>query len=242
VAPTQRACQRAERSGRQRHRHGTFWSNATRWCGGLPACAQPLTRWMPSSSMGLYDASFLNAHTADVVALTNVRNATAIRWKQRGMGWEDKLFKVCDAMGRSDGSDPTVPEHHAAPADVHLLPCPARRDPGARVRCGQHAAAGATLPVRGRCRPMVCKRHQHVFVVRIEDKRCSYRTTYRIRFRQGLKIPPTPPAPCCQQTRASSPCVHAAPMADGGLTQIVPKMMLSFCPRCRSFRAQFRAA
>ena len=102
--------------------------------------------------MGLYDASFLNAHTADVVALTNVRNATAIRWKQRGMGWEDKLFKVCDAMGRSDGSDPTVPEHHAAPADVHLLPCPARRDPGARVRCGQYAAAGATLPVRGRCR------------------------------------------------------------------------------------------
>ena len=54
--------------------------------------------------MGLYDASFLNAHTADVVALTNVRNATAIRWKQRGMGWEDKLFKVCDAMGRSDGA------------------------------------------------------------------------------------------------------------------------------------------
>ena len=28
----------------------------------------------------------------------------------------------------------------------------------------------------------------------------------------------------------------------GGLTQIVPKMMLSLCLRCRSFRAQFRAA
>jgi hypothetical protein len=77
-----------------------FWSNATFWCGGLPACALPLTRWMPSSSMGLYDASFLNAHAADVVALKNVRNATAMRWKQRGMGWEDKLFKLCDATSR----------------------------------------------------------------------------------------------------------------------------------------------
>ena len=28
----------------------------------------------------------------------------------------------------------------------------------------------------------------------------------------------------------------------GGLTQIVPKMLLSLCLHCRSFRAQFRAA
>jgi hypothetical protein len=34
---------------------------------------------------------------------------------------------------------------------------------------------------------------------------------------------------------------HAAG-SGGGLTQIVPKMMLSLCLRCRSFRAQFRAA
>ena len=31
-----------------------FWSNATRWCAsGLPACALPLTRYWPTSSMGL---------------------------------------------------------------------------------------------------------------------------------------------------------------------------------------------
>ena len=74
-----------------------FWSNATRWCERLPACALPLTRWLPSSSMGLYDAAFLNAHAADVLGLKNVRNASGLRWKQRGVGWEDKLFKLCDA-------------------------------------------------------------------------------------------------------------------------------------------------
>ena len=74
-----------------------FWGNATRWCDGLPACALPLTRWLPSSSMGLYDAAFLNAHASDVLALKNVKNASGLRWKQRGVGWEDKLFKVCDA-------------------------------------------------------------------------------------------------------------------------------------------------
>ena len=48
--------------------------------------------------MGLYDAAFLNAHASDVLALKNVKNASGLRWKQRGVGWEDKLFKVCDAM------------------------------------------------------------------------------------------------------------------------------------------------
>ena len=76
---------------------GGFWGNATRWCERLPACALPLTRWLPSSSMGLYDAAFLNAHAADVFALKNARNVSGLRWKQRGVGWEDKLFKVCDA-------------------------------------------------------------------------------------------------------------------------------------------------
>jgi len=75
----------------------TFWSNATRWCDHLPACALPLTRWMPSSSMGLYDAAFLNAHAASVIELKNKRNTSGLRWKLRGVGWEDKLFKVCDA-------------------------------------------------------------------------------------------------------------------------------------------------
>ena len=77
-----------------------FWSNITQWCDGLPACALPLTRWLPSSSMGLYDASFLNAQASDVTGLKNVRNATGLRWKLRGVGWEDKLFKVCDAHSR----------------------------------------------------------------------------------------------------------------------------------------------
>jgi hypothetical protein len=74
-----------------------FWSNATKWCHtGLPACALPLTRWLPTSSMGLYDAAFLNTRAKDVLALKNARGATGMRWKMRGVGWEDKLFKVCD--------------------------------------------------------------------------------------------------------------------------------------------------
>ena len=48
-----------------------FWGNISRWCAELPACALPLTRYQPSSSMGLYDAAFLAAHAADVVALKN---------------------------------------------------------------------------------------------------------------------------------------------------------------------------
>ena len=76
-----------------------FWSNATRWCNdGLPACALPLTRYLPTSSMGLYDATFLNTHARNVTALKNKRGATGLRWKLRGVGWEDKLFKVCDAV------------------------------------------------------------------------------------------------------------------------------------------------
>ena len=74
-----------------------FWSNATKWCHtGLPACALPLTRYLPTSSMGLYDATFLNNRAKDVLALKNARGATGMRWKIRGVGWEDKLFKVCD--------------------------------------------------------------------------------------------------------------------------------------------------
>ena len=78
-----------------------FWSNATRWCAkGLPACALPLTRYIPSSSMGLYDAAFLRSDAAlsNISALKNSRGATGMRWKIRGVGWEDKLFKVCDAV------------------------------------------------------------------------------------------------------------------------------------------------
>ena len=51
----------------------------------MPACALPLTRWLPSSSMGLYDAAFLHAHAPDVLGLKNVRNASGARWKQRGV-------------------------------------------------------------------------------------------------------------------------------------------------------------
>ena len=79
----------------------SFWSNATRWCAsGLPACALPLTRWNPTSSMGLYDADFLRSPAAvgNISALKNTRGLSGMRWKQRGVGWEDKLFKVCDAM------------------------------------------------------------------------------------------------------------------------------------------------
>lgn len=78
-----------------------FWSNATRWCtSGLPACALPLTRWLPTSSMGLYDAAFLRSPAAvsNISALKNSRGASGMRWKIRGVGWEDKLFKVCDAV------------------------------------------------------------------------------------------------------------------------------------------------
>lgn len=75
-----------------------FWSNATLWCDRLPSCALPLTRWGPSSSMGLYDASFLTRQVANVTLLKNRNNASGLRWKQRGVGWEDKLFKVCDAV------------------------------------------------------------------------------------------------------------------------------------------------
>jgi hypothetical protein len=76
-----------------------FWANATRWCTrGLPACALPLTRYLPTSSMGLYDAAFLRTPAAlsNISVLKN-RRATGMRWKIRGVGWEDKLFKVCDA-------------------------------------------------------------------------------------------------------------------------------------------------
>ena len=76
-----------------------FWANASKWCHhGLPACALPLTRDKPTSSMGLYDAAFLRAHVADVTKLKNSHGATGMRWKQRGVGWEDKMFKVCDAV------------------------------------------------------------------------------------------------------------------------------------------------
>lgn len=80
---------------------GSFWSNLTRWCSGLPSCALPLTRWAPSSSMGLYDAHFLADSRADVLALKNARALPAEKWKKRGFGWEDKLFKVCDARSPS---------------------------------------------------------------------------------------------------------------------------------------------
>ena len=78
-----------------------FWSNATRWCAsGLPACALPLTRYQPTSSMGLYDADFLRSPAAlsNISSLKNVRGVSGMRWKIRGVGWEDKLFKVCDAV------------------------------------------------------------------------------------------------------------------------------------------------
>ena len=48
--------------------------------------------------MGLYDATFLNSHAKDVLGLKNTRGATGMRWKIRGVGWEDKLFKVCDGV------------------------------------------------------------------------------------------------------------------------------------------------
>ena len=73
-----------------------FWPNVTRWCDRLPACGLPLTRYYPSSSMGLYDAAFLSEHRAEVLALKNARGAPAHVFKRRGFGWEDKLFKVCD--------------------------------------------------------------------------------------------------------------------------------------------------
>ena len=75
-----------------------FWANATQWCAGLPSCALPLTRAQPTSSMGLYDADFLRRQVTNVTALKNARGASGLRWKQRGFGWEDKLFKVCDAV------------------------------------------------------------------------------------------------------------------------------------------------
>lgn len=76
---------------------GHFWSNVTKWCDGLPACALPLTRQAPSASMGLYDAAFINSRASDVLELKNSRGAPATRWKQRNINWEDKLFKLCDA-------------------------------------------------------------------------------------------------------------------------------------------------
>jgi len=75
-----------------------FWSNITRWCSRLPTCALPLTRYSPSSSMGLYSAAFLAHQRASVVALKNANGAPAEKWKKRGFGWEDRLFKVCDAQ------------------------------------------------------------------------------------------------------------------------------------------------
>lgn len=74
-----------------------FWSNASFWCTrGLPACALPLTRYLPTSSMGLYDAAFLRTPAAlgNISALKNTRGVSGMRWKIRGVGWEDKLFKV----------------------------------------------------------------------------------------------------------------------------------------------------
>ena len=78
-----------------------FWPNVTKWCAsGLPACALPLTRWNPTSSMGLYDADFLRSRAAvsNISVLKNTRGLSGMRWKIRGVGWEDKLFKVCDAI------------------------------------------------------------------------------------------------------------------------------------------------
>ena len=46
--------------------------------------------------MGLYDATFLNARRDAVLDLKNKRGAGPL--KVRGLGWEDKFFKVCDAQ------------------------------------------------------------------------------------------------------------------------------------------------
>jgi len=75
-----------------------FWPNITRWCSSLATCALPLTRWAPSSSMGLYDARFLAEQREQVLALKNTRGVPAERWKMRNLGWEDRLFKLCDAQ------------------------------------------------------------------------------------------------------------------------------------------------
>ena len=76
-----------------------FWRHAVKaGCDPLPACALPLTRYYPASSMGLYEASFIAANRDAIVAqLKNTRGAPVARWKKRGFGWEDKVFKMCDA-------------------------------------------------------------------------------------------------------------------------------------------------
>lgn len=74
-----------------------FWPNISRWCSKLPACALPLTRYYPSSSMGLYDAQFLFEQRVAISELKNKRGLPATKWKTRGFGWEDKVFKLCDA-------------------------------------------------------------------------------------------------------------------------------------------------
>ncbi len=76
-----------------------FWRRAvSAGCDALPACALPLTRYLPASSMGLYEASFIATHRNTIVAqLKNSRGAPVARWKKRGFGWEDKVFKMCDA-------------------------------------------------------------------------------------------------------------------------------------------------
>ena len=76
-----------------------FWRHAVKaGCDPLPACALPLTRYLPSSSMGLYEASFIAANRDAIVSqLKNAHGAPVPRWKKRGIGWEDKGFKMCDA-------------------------------------------------------------------------------------------------------------------------------------------------
>jgi hypothetical protein len=74
-----------------------FWCNVTRWCNRLPACALPLTRYLPSSSIGLYDYAFLLRRWHRVMELKNPRGSAGVeKWKRRGFGWEDAMIKACD--------------------------------------------------------------------------------------------------------------------------------------------------
>ena len=73
-----------------------FWKSLSSWCRSPIGCGLPLTRYYPSSSMGLYSSEFLASQHHSMQKLRNP-GWSVEKQKKIGFGWEDYLFKQCDA-------------------------------------------------------------------------------------------------------------------------------------------------
>jgi len=77
-----------------------FWPAITHYCQQLPSCALPITCRWPSSSMGLYDASFVYSAAANATLrrMKNVHDVPPAVWKGFALKEEDALLKECQQL------------------------------------------------------------------------------------------------------------------------------------------------